>query len=401
MTETVNPGGTATTPAFNVREYLRGGRTPHYKWWKLLLAALIFYVFWNLCQIPVYAVVLPVFGLETLTLSQGVSTGATNLMSHPGLLMLSLGNLGVAIPALALALFVVEKRGIGSLSSVKGRLRWDMIGRALLPAIVLWGGILLYEIAMGAPIVDLSTVVPQIVIILLLVPLQSAAEEYVFRGGIMQAIGAWGGPAWLALIISTALFIPVHGQYHGLGLVSVSFMGICMAWLTMRTGGLEAAIVLHTVNNYLAFGGALLFQANPMSDAETTWLSLLTQCGIVALYTAIADWWLRRVIIKREGRGVMTGAFGGPVGNFGQKAAPLVPAPVAASAPVDPSSAALGAAASVAWVPVAQNAEVSGQPGVGPEMGPGLVESVPQSGDYGMSFVDPGSISGDCGSSAC
>ena len=89
-------------------------------------------------------------------------------------------------------------------------------------------------------------------VILLLVPFQAAAEEYVFRGILMQSLGAWVRWAPLAIVLPTVLFAFGH-IYDIWGLLDVAAFGLAAAWITWRTGGLEAGIVMHTVNNVVLF----------------------------------------------------------------------------------------------------------------------------------------------------
>src|SRR5690606_13115808 len=110
--------------------------------------------------------------------------------------------------------------------------------------------------------------VPMLVIVLL-VPFQAPAEEYVFRGWLLQSVGActlensrWRiGRAlsvvfrtpWPGIFIGSALFTAGHGYTVWATLDVVCFRAIA-AWVTVRTGGLEVAIALHVFNNLLAFG---------------------------------------------------------------------------------------------------------------------------------------------------
>lgn len=59
-------------------------------------------------------------------------------------------------------------------------------------------------------------------------------------------------PLW-SILISSALFASLHG-YSWAGLVDVFAFGAAMGFLAVRTGGLEAPIALHVVNNVVAFG---------------------------------------------------------------------------------------------------------------------------------------------------
>ena len=92
--------------------------------------------------------------------------------------------------------------------------------------------------------------------ILLLTPLQAAGEEYCFRGYLTQA---FGGPASgrraSAVLVPALLF----GLAHGIGQSPPVFFdrfafGLVAGILVIRTGGLEAGIAMHVLNNLLAFG---------------------------------------------------------------------------------------------------------------------------------------------------
>ena len=89
-------------------------------------------------------------------------------------------------------------------------------------------------------------------IILLLTPFQAAAEEYVFRGFFAQILGSWVRFAPVAIIVPTALFAASHA-YDVAGIASVAIFGFGAAFVVWRTGGLEAGITYHALNNIAAF----------------------------------------------------------------------------------------------------------------------------------------------------
>ncbi|WP_433434209.1 lysostaphin resistance A-like protein [Nonomuraea sp. CA-141351] len=157
---------------------------------------------------------------------------------------------------------LVQRRRPGTLSSVAGRLRWSWLlsclGLAAL-ALVLGQGTQALVLTLYGEDADLfgwagwSGFLPALIVIVLLVPFQAAAEEYVFRGWFIQAMGAHlRNPAW-SILLGSALFMSLHG-YSWAGLIDVFGFGVVMGWLTVRTGGLEAGIALHVLNNLLAFG---------------------------------------------------------------------------------------------------------------------------------------------------
>ena len=57
---------------------------------------------------------------------------------------------------------------------------------------------------------------------------------------------------WPGIVISSVAFVSAHG-YTGWAMVDIFLFAMTIGWLTVRTGGLEAAITLHALNNLFAF----------------------------------------------------------------------------------------------------------------------------------------------------
>jgi uncharacterized protein len=100
---------------------------------------------------------------------------------------------------------------------------------------------------LSAPHLD-GTVVAVLALVLVLTPFQAAAEEYVFRGYVLQLVGSWTRFAAIPIVVSVPLFAAGH-TYSFWGLVDVGIFGLTAAWLAIRTGGLEAGIAAHAANN--------------------------------------------------------------------------------------------------------------------------------------------------------
>ncbi len=82
----------------------------------------------------------------------------------------------------------------------------------------------------------------------------------------MQLVGSWLRHPAFAILLPVPLFVLGHG-YDVWGAASVGLFAVVAAWLTWRTGGLEAAISLHIVNNLLIFllGSVAVVDANATS----------------------------------------------------------------------------------------------------------------------------------------
>jgi len=96
-----------------------------------------------------------------------------------------------------------------------------------------------------------------LIIAVLMVPLQTTAEEFFFRGYLMQGFGLWARNRWVPLIITSLLFGLLHGSNPevakmGSALILVYITtGFFLAILTLMDEGLELAIGFHAANNLI------------------------------------------------------------------------------------------------------------------------------------------------------
>ncbi|WP_394278531.1 CPBP family intramembrane glutamic endopeptidase, partial [Microbacterium sp.] len=216
-------------------------------------------------------------------------------------LAVPLVSLALMIPCYLFASWIVNGGRIRLISSVAGRLRWRWMllcaGAALAVYLVIsaLSFLLPAEDTAGAELVapaENSAFLASFVVLLLFVPLQSAAEEYVFRGYFMQAIGRWlKHPLW-AILLPVPVFVLGHG-YDPLGQTGVGIFAIAAGWLVWRTGGLEAAIALHVVNNLVAFGFSL-FGLSDVNATDTSALSLVGSVVMIGAYCAVVEWLWRK-----------------------------------------------------------------------------------------------------------
>ncbi len=129
-----------------------------------------------------------------------------------------------------------------------------------------------------------------LVVIVLTSPLQAMGEEFLFRGYLLQAFGAMVRTPWFAIVTSAVIFAALHGaQNPALFLDRLGF-GILAGVLVARTGGLEAAIAAHVVNNIFAFGYAALESSVAQVKAvqEVGWIDAAFDVGGFAAFTLAA-----------------------------------------------------------------------------------------------------------------
>ncbi|QYH19366.1 CPBP family intramembrane metalloprotease [Corynebacterium aquatimens] len=153
-------------------------------------------------------------------------------------------------------------RDPAALISVAKRVRWDIVGKSAAIAVPPYAIWLAINAADGEAQFTRFTLC-LLVVYILVTPLQAATEELLFRASLPQILGARLRSPWLAYGIPMIPFIFLH-IYNWLGLLDIVVFAACAAYLTWRTGGIEAAVVLHAANNIMVFGGEALHPNRPV-----------------------------------------------------------------------------------------------------------------------------------------
>lgn len=83
-----------------------------------------------------------------------------------------------------------------------------------------------------------------------LVVIAPVAEELLFRGYLLGKLGTFL-PSWAAILVSSALFGLLHGQWNVI--LDTFILGIFLGMLRKFTGSIWAPILLHMIKNGLAY----------------------------------------------------------------------------------------------------------------------------------------------------
>lgn len=290
-----------TTPT----SYASFWRTPRWRWWRPVVALAL-----GVVAMFVLALVLSA-GAIAFDISRGRLT--TQDLANLGLDQLTasvfLAN-NLSLAALILVAFfisaVIFKQRPGFLASVTGSLRWGWLGRCVLIVLPLWLiyiGFDWFLTAEAGGFDDLAVNQDTwllVVGILITTPLQSAGEEYGFRGVVNRAIAGFfrNEKAGLVagLIVSSGVFMWAHSASDlWLNLYYFSF-GAASCILVWRTGGLEASIVMHVVNNLLSEAFLPFSDISGLFDRSSGagGPDVLIGMAVIAVATALIIWQARR-----------------------------------------------------------------------------------------------------------
>jgi membrane protease YdiL (CAAX protease family) len=246
------------------REYHEFFRTPRFRWWKSVLSLLMFVATWLVANI--------VIGLAAIIYDWSTGrvdpkdTMAGRIIMTPVLFTANNLALAAAIPLAGLTAWAVFGQRPRWISSIAGGFRWGLFWRFVAVAVpILLVSVGVETLLAGPPqLVWNADSWFLIIAILLTTPLQAAGEEYGTRGLLARSIGSWFSSARVGLVVATVVTSVVFMLLHGAGdpwLNGYYFtVGVACSVLVWKTGGLEAGIALHVVNNLIGevtipFGG--------------------------------------------------------------------------------------------------------------------------------------------------
>ena len=214
-------------------------------WWRYALGAAGIFVFWQVGT----AFVL-------------VAVGALDERSTPGF-ALGLASFAFLLLGTWLCNRLLHGRSVRSLTTPFARLSWTR----MIAASALWVAISALASAVEAVLYPARYAFngvsadfwPYLAIGLVLIPLQTTAEEYFFRGYLLQASGRLTQNPIILSALNGLLFTLPHlanveaGEVGLLGSLALyGGMGFLLSWVTLRTQTLEMAIGIHAANNLFA-----------------------------------------------------------------------------------------------------------------------------------------------------
>ena len=239
--------------------YIKQAFNIKHDWWLYIAGLAIIITAVILGQIP-YTIILIAKAVEAgvdlqqLDISQTMTLLDSNLNLFLMLLSFAIGLLGI--------FFVVKtlhKQTIKCLTTSRAKIDWRRFWFAFLFWGIISSGLVLIDHYMSPEnYVFNFKLVPFLIltaIAIVLVPLQTSFEEFLFRGYLMQGIGILCKNKWVPLIITSLLFgllYIANPEIDKLGyilLVHYIGTGFFLGIITLMDEGLELALGFHAANN--------------------------------------------------------------------------------------------------------------------------------------------------------
>jgi membrane protease YdiL (CAAX protease family) len=239
--------------------YIKQAFNIKHDWWLYLIGVLIIVIAVTLGQIP-YTVALIAKAVEAgMDLSKLDMNEMMGLLESNLNLFLMLLSFAVGLAGVFFVAKFLHKQSIKSLTTSRSKIDWKRFWFSFLFWGIISSGLVLVDYLMSpedyvynfklVPFLTLA------VIAIVLVPLQTSFEEYLFRGYLMQGIGVLCKNKWVPLVVTSVSFGLLHianPEIEKLGyilLVHYIGTGFFLGIITLMDEGMELALGFHAANN--------------------------------------------------------------------------------------------------------------------------------------------------------
>ncbi len=237
------------------------------EWWRYVIGLVIIFLGWQLFgALPWFGAVILEAGPDVLTLSQEEWMRVLDSNLNFFLLLLSFA---VGLAALLFVVKYLHGQSIKDATTSRKKVDWGrfFFGFSIVAVFTVVTTLIDYNMQPEDYLWNFKTVPFLILaaIALIMVPLQTSFEEYLFRGYLMQGIGVLAGNRWVPLVITSVIFGSLHlfnPEVEKLGYIIMVYYigtGFLLGIMTLMDEGMELALGFHAGNNLI---GALLVTAD-------------------------------------------------------------------------------------------------------------------------------------------
>ena len=233
-------------------------------WWLYLIGVIIVGISTVIGSIPHTIALFSVAFSENVDMSsiQEDPYALMSLIDSNLNLFLMLLSFAIGLLALLFVVKFIHKQTINSLTTSRKKIDW----RRFWFSFILWGFVTVIFIViefLSSPEnyvlnFDLIPFLVLLSIAVIMVPLQTSFEEYLFRGYLMQGLGVLSKSRWVPLFITSIAFGLLHianPEIEKIGyilLIHYIGTGFLLGIMTLMDEGLELALGFHAANNLIA-----------------------------------------------------------------------------------------------------------------------------------------------------
>ena len=241
--------------------FLENAVTPENKFWKYIVGSVIVIAASFIGQIPFMIAI----AFKSFSSGKPFPTDEKSLLSflNPNLsLFLLMLSFAFAFLAIFLVIKYFHKQTFLSVTTSRNKMDW----KRFFFSFSIWGiftiasTVIMYYVNPEGFEINFKPIPFAIlaVIAIILIPIQTSTEEYIFRGYLMQGFANLAKNKWFPLVMTSVIFGTMHianPEVQKLGYIIMIYYigtGLFLGILTLMDEGMELALGFHAANNLIA-----------------------------------------------------------------------------------------------------------------------------------------------------
>lgn len=241
--------------------YLENAISPKNKFWKYIVGSIIIIFASFIGQIPLGIALI----FKSFNSKKGFPTDEAQLMKMLNgnlTLFLMLFSFAVALLAIYLVVKHIHNQRFLTLTTSRNSVDWKRIFFSF----GVWAVFTIISVAIGyfsEPenfVINFKPVpfLILLVISLIMIPIQTSTEEYVFRGYLMQGFANLSMNKWFPLLMTSLIFGLLHianPEVQKMGAITMVYYigtGLLLGIMTLMDDGMELALGFHAANNLIS-----------------------------------------------------------------------------------------------------------------------------------------------------
>lgn len=240
-------------------------------WWRYLIGIIVIFIAWQIIgALPLAAAIIIKLGPGVVDLlEEGDVMAILHSLDSNLALFLLLLMFAVGLGGLLLVIKLLHQQPLIEATTSRKKMDWGrfFFGFSIIAVFTVIATLIDYNLRPEDFVWNFK-LIPFIilaVIAIIMVPLQTSFEEYLFRGYLMQGLGVLSRNRWFPLITTSVLFGSLHlwnPEVEKLGYIIMVYYigtGLLLGIMTLMDEGMELALGFHAGNNLI---GALLVTAD-------------------------------------------------------------------------------------------------------------------------------------------
>lgn len=244
--------------------FIEQGIKPENKFWKYLVGSLLIAIASTIGQIPL---VIAVF-VKVFTEKKSFPTSENGIMTFLDsnlTLFLLMVSFAFALYAVYLVVKYLHKQTFLSVTTSRQKVDWNRVffSFSIWAIFSIISSLIAYYMSPENFVINFKPIPFLILFVIgvVMIPIQTSTEEYVFRGYLMQGFANLSGNKWFPLVMTSVIFGGMHffnPEVTKMGnIVMIYYIGtgLMLGIITLMDEGMELALGFHAANNLI---GALL-----------------------------------------------------------------------------------------------------------------------------------------------